>query len=154
MESLDVWNPNLSQDQKDKILRDNFQKLNTALQFLGFEVLQSIKNSSVQSLGTTYAPIASMQSTFISNGGLILFIGNFYLVNNVTLQLLIDGQQQGLINKAQASAEVDMNVPILWSGVMPAGSHTVTINGKESVTGAFGSTSVISGYDIIEFRKG
>jgi hypothetical protein len=158
MDQLDEWSPNLDEAQKNKVLRDNFVRLNKALQFTGAELISDTNARIAQTVSTTtYTTLTAFQGKFQSSGGLCFFVGNLYAVtnnNNCFVSLVIDGIEKKVVQVA-SSAGTNVMLPIFWGGLMNAGAHTIALQAKVSGGSlTVGATDTDSGYYVIEFRKG
>lgn len=159
MELLDEYSPSLDDDQKTKVIKDNFRRLGTAIQFMGAEIIANVQGAGVQTVSSaTYVTLGNYNGSFQCSGGLIVIVAYLFgQVNNdnIIYSLQIDGQQVMSQWAIGSSSAVNATSTLFWAGQMVAGKHTVVIQAKNTTgTVTIGNTSYSSGYYVLEFRKG
>jgi hypothetical protein len=162
MRQLDVWSTQLTEEQKNQVLRDNFSTLNKFGQFTNMSLLLSYSTSAANSTASgSFVSIPNFLGQFQSSGGLVIVFGvvgcfNGTAVAGVTTQLLVDGGIKSVSSSYSNSANLVCPEPHFWAGNLNAGSHSIdfqfkVVTGGTAITNQNGEQSY---YYVIEFAKG
>jgi hypothetical protein len=161
MDLLDVWSKSLTAEQKDQLLKDNFQKLDVATQFSGFSVVSSIVTTSTKTLTTSFSDFRPFTTSFDASGGLYIFVVkcNVHAVHtasiDVTSSFVVDNTERDKSVWHGYNQDDTAQFFILFPLTLSAGKHNVKLNLKSSAgTATVNDNSNSSALYIIELRKG
>ncbi len=164
MQPLLQYNPVLTQEQKDNLFMANFPLIEQAVNFQGLSLLASIVPAVTFGFNAVgWTPVSAYSGSFSSSGSLVIILGSFfggsYAGADCLLQLLVDGNPVAVSAfPAGTDHSVQGNFPAFYAAQMPAGTHTVGVSvraqNSEGTNSVLGSTTISSGYFVIEARQG
>ena len=160
MRQLDIWSTQLTEEQKNQVLRDNFSTLNKFGQTLGMNTLLSFNTTTnFVTASASFVSIPSFKGAFKSSGGFIIIAAVLSCYNatnpsGVNTQMVVDGRN--LTNIASYGPAVQVPHTHFNAGILNAGSHTIDFQFKASSgTASINPNGVeTSSYYVIEFAKG
>lgn len=125
---LEEYNGAMPEEEKRRIIEDNFKELRASLMRTGIRnIVEATLETELQVTGTAAEKVVpELSKAFKSSGGFVevLFNGMVYLNGASTLALYLDNKR---VDWMTSHGSAHLNPSLFWDGPLAAGNHNVEV---------------------------